>query len=72
MLQSYVHHIHKRYRDLTESVLYTLRILRDEIEKKAAENGCLLYIKAGYVIHTPGFLLHLLREPSYCFEIRLR
>ncbi|ATU27151.1 YppE family protein [Bacillus velezensis] len=37
MLQSYVHHIHKkRYRDLTESVLYTLRILRDEIEKEGS------------------------------------
>lgn len=37
MLQSYVHHIHKkRYKDLTESVLYTLRILRDEIEKEGS------------------------------------
>ncbi|OAZ59138.1 uncharacterized protein SRCM100169_03630 [Bacillus siamensis] len=37
ILQSYVHHIHKkRYKDLTESVLYTLRISRDEIEKEGS------------------------------------
>ncbi|MBT2575420.1 YppE family protein [Bacillus sp. ISL-51] len=37
MLQSYVHHIHKkRYKDLTESVLYTLRICKDEVEKEGS------------------------------------
>ncbi|MCY8811358.1 YppE family protein [Bacillus atrophaeus] len=37
MLQSYVHHIHKkRYKDLTESVLYTLQTVKDEIAKEGS------------------------------------
>ncbi|MEG7381111.1 YppE family protein [Bacillus subtilis] len=35
VLQSYVHHIHKkRFKDITESVLYTLHAVKDEIARK--------------------------------------
>ncbi|MGF7532855.1 YppE family protein [Bacillus mexicanus] len=35
VLQSYVHHIHKkRFKDITESVLYTLHAVKDEIERE--------------------------------------
>lgn len=35
ILQSYVHHIHKkRFKDITESVLYTLHAVKDEIARE--------------------------------------
>ncbi|MCY7950419.1 YppE family protein [Bacillus inaquosorum] len=35
VLQSYVHHIHKkRFKDITESVLYTLHAVKDEIARE--------------------------------------
>ncbi|MGK9266373.1 YppE family protein [Bacillus inaquosorum] len=35
VLQSYVHHIHKkRFKDITESVLYTLHAVKDEIVRE--------------------------------------
>ncbi|QIW80405.1 YppE family protein [Bacillus tequilensis] len=35
ILQSYVHHIHKkRFKDITESVLYTLHAVKDELTRE--------------------------------------
>lgn len=37
VLQSYVHHIHKkRFKDITESVLYTLHAVKDEIAREGS------------------------------------
>ena len=38
ILQSYVHHIHKkRFKDITESVIYTLQTVRDEIASEDSQ-----------------------------------
>lgn len=38
ILQSYVHHIHKkRFKDITESVIYTLKTVKDEIASEDSQ-----------------------------------
>ncbi|QJC96582.1 YppE [Bacillus mojavensis] len=38
ILQSYVHHIHKkRFKDITESVVYTLQTVKDEIASEDSQ-----------------------------------
>lgn len=38
ILQSYVHHIHKkRFKDITESVIYTLQTVKDEIASEDSQ-----------------------------------